>query len=358
MNVHTSELTSQISPLASSSMKGKREKERERERNRKRKKDEIKPLAVWEGSDRIQDTIVDTLTLILKSNGCSWNKCRMCSYRHERYSSEESQNTTEHMLAQLEYVARNYDYENRPVIKIYTSGSFFDTKEVPERVHDAIAKQFAGKTLIVESRPEYADPEIISHFCEPLNSDDPLYVAIGLETSNDDIRDRSIRKGFSFEDYTFSTKRIHEAGARVKTYLLQKPAFLTEQEALTDMHRSITDVLPYTDLISLNPCTVQKNTELEYLWKQGSYRPPYLWSVLDVLIQAPVHVTCDPLGGGKRRGASNCSVCSKTIVDGIYDYSLTSDRELLQSLAEMPCDCKEVWEFVLAQERSYNMPLQ
>ena len=323
----------------------------------KQKTDEIKPLAVWEGSDRIQGIVVDTLTIILKSNGCSWNGCRMCSYRHERYTEAQSQNATEHMLAQLLYVAQNYDYADCPVIKIYTSGSFFDEQEVPERVRAEVAKQFAGKKLVVESRAEYVNVEMISRFCEDLNSDDPLYVAIGLETSNDDIRERSINKGFSFDEYKRATEKVHSAGARVKTYLLQKPAFLTEQEALTDMHRSIVDIIPYTDLISLNPCTVQKNTELEHLWKQGSYRPPYLWSVLDVLIQAPVHVSCDPLGGGKRRGASNCSACSKMIVDGIYDYSLTSDRELLHSLAEIPCDCKELWEFVLAEERSYNMPL-
>jgi len=338
---------SQVSALKSNSFKKKT----------KAISNEIKPLAVWEGSDRIQDSVVDSLTIILKSNGCSWNGCRMCSYRHERYTQAEKKDSAEHMLAQLDYVARNYDYTKCSVIKIYTSGSFFDTTEVPEHVRETVARQFAEKTLIVESRPEYTDAEIISEFCEPLNPDDPLYIAIGLETSNDEIRDRSIHKGFSFEDYKQATKQIHTSGARVKTYLLQKPAFLTEQEALTDMHSSITDIVPYTDLISLNPCTVQRNTELEFLWKQGSYRPPYLWSVLDVLIRAPVHVTCDPLGGGKRRGPSNCSVCSKEIVHGIYDYSLTSDRELLRSLAEIECDCKAAFEFVLAHERSYNMPL-
>jgi len=347
MNSHPSAKTGQMSSAVSHQM----------EKKASRKTDEIKPLAVWEGSDRIQECVVNTLTIILKSSGCSWNGCRMCSYRHERYAGAQNQSATEHMLAQLSYVAQNYDYANCPVIKIYTSGSFFDEQEVAERVREEVAKQFEKKTLIVESRAEYANQEVISSFCERLNSDDPLYVAIGLETSNDDIRDRSIHKGFSFDDYKKATQEVYSAGARVKTYLLQKPAFLTEQEALIDMHRSVTDVMPYTDLISLNPCTVQKNTELEQLWRQGSYRPPYLWSVLDVLIQAPVHVSCDPLGGGKRRGASNCPACSKIIVDGIYDYSLTSDRELLHSLAEISCDCKELWKFVLAEERSYNMPL-
>jgi hypothetical protein len=65
------------------------------------------------------------------------------------------------------------------------------------------------------------------------------------------------------------------------------------------MKTSIREAAVYADIISMNPCTVQRNTELEYYWKCGAYRPPYLWSVLSVLADAPVHITCDPLGGGQ-----------------------------------------------------------
>jgi hypothetical protein len=110
-------------------------------------------------------------------------------------------------------------------------------------------------------------------------------------------------------------------------------------------------------MISMNPCTVQRNTELEYYWKRGAYRPPYLWSVLTLLADAPFHMTCDPLGGGQKRGPHNCGKCDYDIVRGIRDYSLTADRDLIGALLDISCSCKQEWDFVLAEEKPYCMPL-
>jgi radical SAM enzyme (TIGR01210 family) len=89
----------------------------------------------------------------------------------------------------------------------------------------------------------------------------------------------------------------------VKAYFLFKPLFLTEGEAVADMRTTIADTVPYADLFSMNPCTVQRNTELEYYWKRGAYRRPTSGSVLTLLGAAPVHMTCDPLGGDRSAGA-------------------------------------------------------
>jgi len=123
------------------------------------------------------------------------------------------------------------------------------------------------------------------------------------------------------------------------------------------MKSSINDVSRHTDLVSMNPCTVQGHTELEWYWRQGAYRPPYLWSVLSVLDDTPVPITCDPVGGGRKRGPHNCGKCDKEIVQGIRDYSLTGDRELIASLLEIPCACKKEWHVVLDQEMPFCMPL-
>ena len=123
------------------------------------------------------------------------------------------------------------------------------------------------------------------------------------------------------------------------------------------MKTSMADTIPYAEMISMNPCTVQKKTELEFYWKRGAYRPPYLWSVLTLLAAAPVHVTCDPLGGGQKRGPHNCGKCDYDLVKGIRDYSLSGDRELISALLETRCDCKKEWEYVLAEEKPYCMPL-
>jgi radical SAM enzyme (TIGR01210 family) len=180
---------------------------------------------------------------------------------------------------------------------------------------------------------------------------------MGLETTNDAIREKSIDKGFTYADFLRAAEVAHAAGTDVKAYLMMKPPFLTEREARDDMIRSIRDVAPVAESISMNLCTVQARTEVERLWNQQAFRPPYLWSVLDVLIQSPVHILCDPVGGGQARGPHNCGACDGPIVKGIGDYSLTGDVELLRALAETECGCREEWEFVLEREEPFCMPL-
>jgi radical SAM enzyme (TIGR01210 family) len=320
-----------------------------------------KPLASWQGQERYGNALLDCLTVIFKSGGCTWSKCRMCSYRHERYPGNQSPETIlQHLRAQLAWVTNQYKSEEYQMVKIFTSGSFFDPAEVPPEFLSEVASGFRGKLVIAETRPEFVDPDVLSSFIRILDNGTyatPLYCAMGLETSSDTIREKSINKGFSFQEFKRACDTTHDAGAGVKTYLLFKPLFLTEGEAVSDMKRSIRDITACSDMISMNPCTVQRNTELEYYWKRGAYRPPYLWSVLSLLADAPVHITCDPLGGGQKRGPHNCGTCDYEIVKGIRDYSLNADRDLVCALLETTCDCKQEWEYVLVSEKSYCMPL-
>ncbi|KUL00395.1 MAG: Radical SAM domain protein [Methanoculleus marisnigri] len=319
-----------------------------------------KPLASWRGKDLYGGQILDTLTVIFRSGGCSWNRCRMCGYRHERYPDLPRDELAERMIRQVRWVKENFSDEDYQVLKIFTSGSFFDPDEVPPAVRRAVAEAFRGKVVIAETRPEYVEIDALREFREGIDTGAwtrPLSVAVGLETTNDLIRERSIDKGFSYADFLRAATVAHAAGAGMKAYLLMKPPFLTEREARDDMIRSIKDIASVADSISMNLCTVQSRTEVERLWKQQAYRPPYLWSVLDVLIASPVHILCDPVGGGQMRGPHNCGACDGPIVKGIGDYSLTGDVGLLRALRETECGCKEEWEFVLDQEEPFCMPL-
>ncbi len=319
-----------------------------------------RPLAAWTGSDRIRDQVMSALTIILKTGGCAWNRCRMCSYRHERYGELGQGGLEERLLSQVSWIRNNFCLDEIEAVKIYTSGSLFDTSEVPVRARDALAEMVRGKIVIAETRPEYVSDDHLSAFLSAIDSgahDTPLYVAVGVETSNDMVREKCINKGFSWDDFVKAAARARSSGAGVKAYLLAKPPFLTEREALDDMISSIHDLDGLADMISLNPCTVQRNTELEYYWKEGAYRTPYLWSILSILAESPVHLSCDPLGGGQERGPHNCGTCDRTLVKGIRDYSLSADRKLLSALLSTDCPCKEEWKFVLEEERPYCMPL-
>jgi radical SAM enzyme (TIGR01210 family) len=318
-----------------------------------------RPLACWEGKDRYHDEILPSLTLIIKTTGCRHNRCRMCSYRHERYTGTEG-DAAGLILSQLRWVQEHHDLSKILMIKIYTSGSFFDPREVPPEVARAAADLFAGKLVIAETRPEYVDAPRIEEFIARIDTGEwsiPLTVAIGLETVNDTIREKSIDKGFTWQDFLQATEKARGAGAGIKAYLLHKPLFLTEAEAKDDMETSIRALDGIADEISMNPCTVQRNTELEYYWKRGAYRPPYLWSILSIILSSPVMVTCDPVGGGHARGAHNCGSCDYDIVNAIREYNLTADGGHLADVFEKECGCREEWEFVLSSEMPFSLPL-
>lgn len=323
-------------------------------------KDVNAPIAVWTGSDRIGDEVLESVTIIVRSGGCSWNRCLMCQYRHERFYDMSHDDLISAMTGQLRTLAENIRDHNPSLVKLYTSGSFFDDQEVPTVVRDEVARICKGRLLTVECRADYIVQEKIASYHRSLQDEHGaggLIIAIGLETSSDYIREKCIDKGISFQQYVEASAGIRNAGAKVKTYLLFKPVYITEREAYEDMTTTVHNILPHTDLISMNPCSVQRNTLVERLWKQGSYRPPYLWSVAQVLAEAPVHITCDPLGGGQKRGAHNCGTCDHMILDAIREYNLTGDQELMRSVVEMSCDCKKEWKFVMEHEQPYALPL-
>lgn len=319
----------------------------------------IKPLTSWKGQDRYFGEVLPSLTGIFLSGGCSWNRCRMCGYKNDRNSCGSQGELTAHMNAQIAWIAENYSSEEYALGKIFTSGSVFDPNEVPREVLDLFGTLFAGKPVIAESRAEYVTEEGLSRLLSTLDTGQPhpLTVAIGLETTNDAIREKSIDKGFSFADFIRAAETAHDAGVGVKAYLMMKPLFLTEREALLDMQTSIADVAPYADMISMNLCTVQGRTELEQYWQRGAFRPPYLWSALKVLLDADIAVACDPVGGGFRRGPHNCGDCDKEIVAAINEYSLSADKAVLQAVWDAGCACRKEWEYVLDNEMSWNMPL-
>jgi len=312
------------------------------------------------GEEQYNGEILKCLTVIFKTGGCSWNRCRMCGYKNERYHGISAEEIIEKIRGQIAWVKAENPDTGYQMLKIFTSGSFFDEKELPIEARMDVARAFRGKLIIAETRTEMISRQDVADFREIIDDgtwERPLYIAMGLETTNDIIREKCIDKGNTFQDFCDAAERIHAEGAGVKTYLLMKPLFLTEKEAIEDMHTSIKEASPYSDMFSMNLCTVQNRTEVERYWKQGAFRPPYLWSALEVLASSDRHIMCDPVGGGYKRGPHNCGKCDKELVQGIRDYSMTGDHELAKALFEYECDCKAEWQFVLDNERSYCMPL-
>jgi radical SAM enzyme (TIGR01210 family) len=162
------------------------------------------------------------------------------------------------------------------------------------------------------------------------------------------VLENSINKGFELKDYIKAASTLKDLGIGVKTYLLVKPPFLSEREAILDAVNSAKVVADYTQTISFNPVNVQKYTLVEKLWRNGEYRTPWLWSVVEVLRQSHklkgVRLMSSPTAGGTKKGAFNCGKCDKEVLQAIEKFSLTQDISYLDA---PDCECKNMWEDIL-----------
>jgi archaeosine synthase beta-subunit len=321
------------------------------------------PAASWTGVDLVNGTQVKTLTVIFKSAGCRWGKaggCTMCGYVYDCASEPP---TLEDYKTQLARAMKKAEKLPEFMVKIFTSGSFLDEQEVPSEARDTILKTLADDTRVVkvlaETRPNFVTEENVQE-CLKILKNKPFELAFGLETSSDRIRRDSINKGFTFSDFGRASEIAKKNGTTVKAYLMLKPLFLSERQALEDIVRSIDDAAPYADTISINLCNVQKGTLVEALWEKRQYRPPWLWSIVEVLQRAKaahpdLPLMSDPVGAGSKRGPHNCKICSSDVADSLRTFSLTQNPE---DLGKADCECKELWRKVLElDDFTYGAPI-
>jgi radical SAM enzyme (TIGR01210 family) len=307
-------------------------------------KDSKKPVSYWSEKDVFNCRIIDAFVIIFRTKGCSWalnSGCSMCGYFNdsmwEKFSDED-------LLAQFYTAMKNYS--GQKFVKIFTSGSFLDDDEVKPKVRKEILSKLVETSdkVSVESRPEYVIDKKISEIKEIINSK-TFEVGIGLETASDFIREHSLNKGFTFNDYKTAAQILKKYDVKLKTYILIKPPFLTEKESIEDSINTVEKIKSITDVISFNPTNVQRNTIVNFLWQRRQFRPAWLFSILEILkkskkIAPEVFIKCDITGGGSIRGAHNCKDCDRKYLKAIADFSLNQDINVLQ---ELNCDCKDKW---------------
>ncbi len=320
--------------------------------------DPATPIAVWKGRDLLRPgEPVDSLTVILRTVGCSWGKCLMCGFF----------NMTSPGLVASDALVEQYEKAmagcpDGAVIKLYTSGSFYDPKEVPPDAQREILRRLAAdprpRKVIIETMPEYITPEA---FRLPVPRG--LEFAVGLESSRDYVRKNCVVKGFTWEEFKAACSVARDHGATMKAYTILKPPFLTEGDAIEDAVSTCRDALsvPNVTTVSMNLCNVQRNTPVERLWRRGEFRPPWLWSAVEALrrmrSEAPADrvVISDPLAAGSRRGPHNCGECDGAFAAAIRRYDLGQDPAELGGLS---CGCRDTWREVLRlEDHAFGAPL-
>jgi hypothetical protein len=300
----------------------------------------------WVEEEALGNERVRAFVLILKTRGCYWadvKGCSMCGYSKDTLG--RSATPEELAEQQTEALSR---YRGEPYVKVYTSGSFLDDREVDEASRLALARAFAKKArrLLFETLPEFATAERLEPLSEAFAGE--VEVALGLETTDPNVLSRYVHKSTGPTEYLRAADQIRALGQKTKAYLLLKPPYLTESEAIDDVVRSVQEAATHFDALSVNPVHIQNGTVVEWLYHRGRYRPPWLWSVVEALRAGARHrggtrLVSFPTAGGLPRGPHNCGSCDARVLQAIQEASLTQE---FGGLDRLTCSCRTEWEAV------------
>jgi radical SAM enzyme (TIGR01210 family) len=297
---------------------------------------------------------VSRAVITLRSTGCDWARrsggCTMCG--HLAGASVESEPSVERLNAHFDRAFDHVDWARIPVLCLYNGGSVLSSSEVPDNTFEHIVARIAAEPRIrlvaLESRPEFVDEQRLNWLAGALGGRS-LRVAIGLESARDDVRELAIHKGITLQAME-RVARIVTQVASLRLYVLIKPPWLTEQEAIDDAVDAVRLArrLGATD-IHFEPATIQRHTLVYYLWSIGRYRMPWLWSIREILrrLDEPVYVSPFAHVPPPIAIPHNCPACSSTLMDAIIrDYNNLRDPDVLRGYS---CRCEDSWRDVLSE---------
>lgn len=303
------------------------------------------------------------LMVVLAAPGCAWARqaggCTNCGFAAAFGTSQPV--SPAQLTAQLQEALRRIPaQEPGPVeLDLFCSGSFFNPDEIPEAAQTQLLRLGAAhpavRSLLVETRPEYATPERLGAARQACD-EKPLEIAIGLESASPILLSR-IHKGFSFEDFTAAAARVATAGLGLVVYVLQKPIDTREGEALLDAVATIRRVFEagrdflLPTRVALEPCFVVPGTPLSRACDEGRYRPPWLWSVLAVLVQTHalgrIQVGLSDEGMSASHRPRNCERCSARLRAALAEFNAS---QRISELLAIDCGCRDEWLAEIAAE--------
>jgi archaeosine synthase beta-subunit len=309
-----------------------------------------RPAKVWNERDRFDGAPRDALVIVLRTKGCEWllkSGCTMCGY----FGDSHFQNVSADAVIK-QFEAGLAEHRGEEVIKIYTSGSFFDEDEVPAAARRHILERAGSLTgrLSVESQPQILTSGLVQ---EATRHVERFEVGFGMESTQNEVLAHSVNKSWRFPQLEKGAGLLRENGGLVKTYILLKPPFLTEDEAIRDTVESVRRAAPVSDTVSINPVNVQRHTLVERLHKGRAFRPPWLWSAVEAVRRVEengylpdgVDLKCHAVGGGHARGAHNCGMCDSDHAKALEAYTLARDTRRIERLFAEPCTCIARWRF-------------
>ncbi len=238
-----------------------------------------------------------------------------------------------------------------------------DERQIPLEAQTEIltilSKDENIKKIIIESRPEFIREDFVKELVEIVKNK-RLEVGIGLESVTDFIREKCINKGFSLKDYEGALNILKKYDIRVLTYVLLKPPFLNEWEAIIEAEKTIRYAFQAgTDTVILEVLYLEADSIVEYLYKQNMYKLPWLWSVVEIIKKTnnlgEIRIGYPQDSPPPIQIAKNCDKCTERFYSAFHMFNKSANIAELKSLN---CDCKKEWKKEIEKERKRDCNLE
>lgn len=310
---------------------------------------------------------VKRIIFYLRGVGCSWCKldyggCSMCGHFHGTTKSDLMPEGAHLQQFKIEYA--KYDFKEFPIVCIYNAGSLLNKEEIRNFDFIEILKIIEAdkniKHIIIESRPEFVTESTMQVMNDVLKSTS-VEIGIGLESTSEIVRDLCINKGFSLSDYISAAKLVKRYNFNLLTYLTVKPLFLTIDESIADVVESLRKLKQLTDVVSLEPTSIQKWTLVDYFYSQGVYKIPSGWILKDIITEIKDDINY--FGFELRIGGfefyptphhyiSNCQRCTGDLYNAINSFNV---NKRIDEILELQCECIKTYEIEKYNEQSLDI---
>ena len=213
----------------------------------------------------VTGTAEDVSTILLTNHECPF-RCLMCDlWKNTTDKPVPPGAIPEQIRFALSGLPRT------PHLKLYNSGSFFDTGAIPDEDYHAIAGLVSHfERVIVESHPHFIGEKTLL-FRDLLKP--ALQVAVGLETVHPEVLP-GLNKKMDLADFERSITFLNKHGITTRAFILLRPPFLSEEEGVQWAKKSI----DYAFRVGVNICTIipvrSGNGAMEFLASMGFFAQP------------------------------------------------------------------------------------
>jgi archaeosine synthase beta-subunit len=211
--------------------------------------------------------ILPVATIFLTNRECPW-RCVMCDLWRNTLTTSVPAGA---IPSQIDFALSQLPASR--ILKLYNSGSFFDSRAIPVEDHHAIAERANNfERLIVENHPALVDDHCL-RFRDRLKG--RLEIAMGLETVHPEILPK-LNKRMTLDQFSSAATFLREHDIDLRVFVLVQPPFMQPEQAVLWARRSVDFAFDCgATAVTLIP-TRGGNGAMEALAANQQFSPPQL----------------------------------------------------------------------------------